>query len=332
MRLKVLFLFLDGIGLGDDDRSRNPLAAADTPNLRWLLGGRKLVLSAAPCESDWATLLAVDACLGVPGNPQSASGQAALLTGRNVPAEIGRHYGPKPNPEIAAILQEDNMFLQVARAGGSSALLNAYPPRYFEAIDSRRRLYSAIPLAASLAGVRLRTASDLQAGQALSADLTGAGWAAQPSFPPAPLYTPTQAGELLARLSAEHDLTWFDFWPSDYVGHRGIMPEAIELVERLDGVLGSLARAWQSRHDLAVVTSDHGNLEDITARGHTTAPVPALLIGPAPLRRAVARHLHDLTHFAPALLDAIFDHLGADATRLSSSPRPRGLTGPSPGK
>ncbi len=307
LRVKVLFLFLDGLGLGDDDPSRNPLAAADTPNLLWLLGGRKLVRSAAPCESECATLLAVDACLGVPGNPQSASGQAALLTGRNIPAEIGGHYGPKPNPEIAAILQQDNMFLQVARAGGSSALLNAYPPRYFEAIDSRRRLYSAIPLAASLAGVRLRTASDLQAGQALSADLTGAGWAAQPSFPPAPIFTPSQAGNLLARLSSEHDLTWFDFWPSDYVGHRGVMPEAIELVQRLDGVLGGLARAWQGREDLAVVTSDHGNLEDITARGHTTVPVPALLIGPASLRKVVAPQLRDLTDFAPALLQILLN-------------------------
>lgn len=310
-----MFLFLDGIGLGDDNPSRNPLAAADTPDILWLLGGRKLVLSAAPCESEWATLLAVDACLGVPGYPQSASGQAALLTGRNVPAEIGEHYGPKPNPQIAAILQEDNLFLRVARAGGSSALLNAYPPRYFEAIDSRRRLYSAIPLAASLAGIPLRTASDLQAGRALSADFTGAGWASQPSFPPAPVYTPHQAGCLLAHLSSEHDLTWFDFWPSDYVAHRGVMTEAIELVERLDGVLGGLARAWQGREDLVVVTSDHGNLEDITARGHTTAPVPALLIGPASLRNVVAPQLHDLTDFAPALLPILIDRPDEAAAR-----------------
>ncbi len=304
---RVLFLFLDGVGLGEDDPVRNPLAAAASPHLQHLLGGRKLVLDSAPCETEWATLLAIDACLGVAGSPQSASGQAALLTGRNVPAEIGEHYGPKPNPAIAAILQQDNLFLHVARAGGSSALLNAYPPRYFEAIDSRRRLYSAIPLAASLAGVPLRTAADLQAGRALAADLTGAGWAAQPTFPPAPIYTPHQAGSLLAHLSAEHDLTWFDFWPSDYVGHRADMAEAIDLVERLDGALAGLTEAWRGRPDLVIVTSDHGNLEDLPARGHTTAPVPALLIGPLSLRRAAAPHLHDLTDFAPTVLKILFD-------------------------
>lgn len=304
---RVLVLFLDGIGLGEDDPARNPLAAAATPHLQRLLGGRKLLLQSAPCETDLATLLAVDACLGVPGAPQSATGQAALLTGRNVPCEIGEHYGPKPNPPIATILQQDNLFLRVARAGGSSALLNAYPPRFFQAIDSRRRLYSAIPLAASLAGVPLRTADDLQAGRALSADFTGAGWIAQPSFPPAPLYTPEQAGRLIAELSSEHDLTWFDFWPSDYMGHRGVMIEAIELVERLDRVLGALSEAWQGRQDLVMVTSDHGNLEDLASRGHTTAPVPALLIGPAVLRRTVASRLHDLTDFAPAVLDVVFN-------------------------
>lgn len=310
---RVLFLFLDGVGLGEDDPSRNPLAAAATPHVQRLLGGRRLLLRSAPWESDRATLLAVDACLGVPGDPQSASGQATLLTGRNVAREIGEHYGPKPNPAIATILQQDNLFLEVARAGGSSALLNAYPPRYFEAIDNRRRLYSAIPLAAWLAGVPLRTAADLQAGRALSADFTGAGWAAQTSFPPAPVYTPNQAGRLLAQLSTEHDLTWFDFWPSDYVGHRGVMAEAVDLVERLDGVLGGLTDAWQDRQDLIIVTSDHGNLEDLAARGHTTAPVPALLIGPSALRRALAPRLHDLTDFAPAVLEIVMDRLQPSA-------------------
>ncbi|MEW6568595.1 MAG: hypothetical protein AB1449_10610 [Chloroflexota bacterium] len=312
---RVLFLFLDGVGLGEDDPSRNPLAAAATPHLQRLLGGQRLLLSTTPFESEFATLLAIDACLGVPGRPQSASGQATLVTGRNVPAEIGRHYGPKPNPEIAAILQEDNLFQQVARAGGSSALLNAYPPRYFEAIDSRRRLYSAIPLAASLAGIPLRTAADLQAGRALSADLTGAGWAAQPTFPPAPVYTPVEAGRLLAHLSVEHDLTWFDYWPSDYAGHRGSLPESIHLVETLDGVLGGLVEAWRDRQDLVVVTSDHGNLEDLTARGHTTSPVPALLIGPPDVRRSLAAQLHDLRDFAPAILQAIFGKRAPAASR-----------------
>ena len=78
------------------------------PNL-WILAGRTAAgRGAAPFESQRATLLPLDACLGVPGTPQSATGQATLLTGRNVPAEIGYHYGPKPNPAVAAYLRSSN--------------------------------------------------------------------------------------------------------------------------------------------------------------------------------------------------------------------------------
>lgn len=303
---KVLFLFLDGVGLGPDDPETNPFAAAEMRTLQRLLGGRRLLAASAPFEGDQATLLAVDACLGVEGPPQSATGQAALLTGRNVPAEIGGHYGPKPNQAVAEVLRQGNLFMEVVRRGGKATLLNAYPPRYFEAIESGRRLYSSIPLAATLAGLDLKTAEDLQARRAISADFTGRGWVAQPDFPPAPVHTPQEAGALVAHLSLEYDLTWFDFWPSDYVGHRRDMAQALALLENFDAVLEGLVGEWQERQDLIVVTSDHGNMEDLSQRGHTLNPVPALLIGPLDLRRDFARDLKDLTDFAPAVLRAIF--------------------------
>jgi 2,3-bisphosphoglycerate-independent phosphoglycerate mutase len=95
--VRCFFFFLDGVGLGADDPATNPLSATEMPNLQALLSGQKLVAASAPNESSQATLLALDACLGVPGLPQSATGQASLLTGINVPAKIGYHYGPKPN-------------------------------------------------------------------------------------------------------------------------------------------------------------------------------------------------------------------------------------------
>lgn len=304
--MRALLIFLDGVGLGDDDPRINPLAAARMPALERLLGGRRLLLDDVPYEGRRATLRAADATLDVPGAPQSASGQAALLTGRNVPREIGEHYGPKPDARIAALLRADNLFQRVHRRGGTCALLNAYPPRYFEAIDSRRRLYSAIPLAAAAAGVRLMTAQDLRLGRALSADFTGAGWAAQPGFPRAPVYRPAQAGRRLARLAARYDLSWFDYWLSDYAGHRGSHAQCVALLESFDAVLGGLAAAWEGRPDLIVMTSDHGNLEDLSVRGHTRRPVPLVLIGPTALRRRFADGLTDLTGVAEAVLHTIF--------------------------
>jgi hypothetical protein len=304
---RVLFLFLDGIGLGDDDPKRNPFSTARLPTLGVLLDGRRLIASSAPYEGSKATLLTVDARMGVDGRPQSATGQATILTGKNVPALIGSHYGPKPNPPIIEILEENNLFSEVKRRGGEAGLLNAYPPRYFESIYSRRRIYSAIPLAVRAAGLELMTAEDLQAARAMSADFTGAGWAAQPDFPPAPIYFPSEAGALLAKLSLDYNLAWFDFWPTDYAGHRGTLAQGVSLLETFDAVLNGLTEAWKDRQDLIVITSDHGNLEDLSLRGHTLNPVPALLIGPHTLRREFSKQVHDLSDIAPSVLKVIFE-------------------------
>ena len=51
--------------------------------------------------------------------------------------------------------------------------------------------------------------------------------------------------------------------------------------------------------DALVVTSDHGNLEDLSTRNHTLAPVPLLGFGRAAERVGEAR---DLTGVAPLLL------------------------------
>ena len=297
----VLFLFLDGIGLGDSDTEVNPFVQARLPNLNQLLGHQPLTRHAAPYHGPHASLISLDANLGLSGAPQSASGQATLLTGRNVPQEVGGHYGPKPNPEIAGILSDDNLFMQVVAQGGKTALLNAYPPGYFHGIESGRRLYSAIPLALNAAGIPLMTAGDLQQGDALSVDFTGEIWSAQPGFPPAPIYTYEQAGKLLADLSRRYDLAWFDFWPSDYAGHRRKMDQAVELLESFDAVFGALVEAWDSTNDLILLTSDHGNLEDLSQRKHTRNPVPCILIGPEATRIQLAAGLSDLTDVAPAI-------------------------------
>jgi hypothetical protein len=231
------------------------------------------------------------------------------LTGNNVPEEIGTHYGPKPNPQIAKIIETGNLFQEIVRRGGRAALLNAYPPQYFQSIESGRRLYSAIPLAAHSAGIELMTAEDLQAGEAFSVDFTGEGWAAQPEFPPAPVHQPHQAGLRLAEVSSQYEFTWFDYWISDYAGHKREMDQAVSLLESFDLVLGGFIEAWQDRQDLFVLTSDHGNLEDLSKRGHTDNCVPALLIGPAYLRASFAENLRDLTDFAPAVFRTLFPDL-----------------------
>lgn len=302
---KILFIFLDGVGLGPDEPLTNPLAAVEMPNLQALMDGRKLIHGNAPFSSSTATLLSLDACLGVKGVPQSATGQTVLLTGVNVPAALGYHYGPKPNPAVAEYVTNGNLFSRLKKDGKHATLLNAYPPRYFEGIHSGRRLYSAIPLAVTHAGIPLRTAEDLFAGRALSADFTGLGWREMLKIPDAPVLTPFDSGARMASLASEVDFAMFEYWPSDYAGHGQNMAQAKQLLETFDQVLGGLIESWDKSEGLVLITSDHGNLEDLGTRRHTLNPVPALVIGEPALRLSFFHGLDDLTGIAPAILRTI---------------------------
>ncbi len=299
--MRFLFLFLDGVGLGTDDPAVNPFVAASLPHLRALLDGQNMLANAAPRVNGRATLLALDANLGVRGLPQSASGQATLLTGKNVPALIGEHYGPKPNPPIADILREGTLFQTLIQRGLRTALLGAYPPGYFQVIESGKRMFSAIPQAAVNAGVRLMTKDDLYAGRALSAEFTGQGWREHLGLLDAPILEPHAAGRLLASLAAEYDFSFFEFWLSDYAGHKQDMAQAVGILENFDQVLGGLLEAWDDTAGLVLITSDHGNLEDLSTRKHTANPVPGLVIGAPELRAQFSEGLTDLAGVAPAI-------------------------------
>ena len=297
---RVVVVFLDGVGLGSDDPAVNPLAAAELPALTDLLGDVRLLRSVGRVDGPRASLVPTDASLGVPGKPQSASGQAALVTGRNVPELIGEHYGPRPNQPIRAILEGETLFTQALAGGASVAFANAYPQGYFDAVTRGKRLHGAIPHAVQAAGIRLRTADDLRAGQALSVDLTNAGWRNGLGYGDMPLWTAHQAGQVLGALASRHDLTFFDNWATDMVGHRNDMPEALRLLADLDQFFDGLLAAVDLASTLILVTSDHGNLEDTSVRGHTVNPVATIVIGAG--RHEVAGQINRLTDITPALL------------------------------
>jgi hypothetical protein len=298
--MRVLFIFLDGIGLGENNPETNPFSRASMPHLNRLLEGRSLLKGSAPFHGEQASLLAVDPAVGVSGLPQSATGQAILLTGKNIPAALGYHYGPKPNPEVAAFLKEGTLFSDFTKAGKKAVLLNAYPPRYFDGVDSGLRLYSSIPLAVTNAGIPLFRQDDFFAGRALSADFTGEGWRTMLGYGDAPVLDPHQAGQKLGALAREYDFSLFEYWASDYAGHKQQMDVAIRLMESFDGVLGGLVESWDD-DGLILVTSDHGNMEDMSTRRHTDADVPGLVIGTKMAREEFTHGLQDLTGIAPAI-------------------------------
>ncbi len=301
-RMNFLFLFMDGVGLGEDDSEHNPLVSSNLPTFQNLLGGETLIANNIPLESERASVLALDPNLGVNGLPQSATGQGALVTGKNVPKLIGEHYGPKPNKAVAAIIREDNLFSSLRRRGYRAALLNAYPERYFQAIESGKRLYSAIPLAVTSAGIPLKTAEDLNAGEAFSADFTGRGWREQLGYKDSPLMNAQEAGRKLAQAATSYDLAFFEFWISDYAGHHQDHEAAKQLLENFDAMLGGLLESWEHGAGLILITSDHGNIENLGSRRHTNNAVPAIVIGSKTLRDQFTQELKNLSDVTPAIM------------------------------
>jgi hypothetical protein len=302
MNNHFLFIFMDGVGLGSSDPAINPFARAVMPSFGNFLEGKKLVASDSPSVGKKYSLSGIDAMLGIPGMPQSATGQASLLSGLNVPKLIGGHYGPKPNDAITALLSRENLFQKLSSAGKSVCLLNAYPQRFFDSINSGRRLLSAIPYAVDAAGVPLKNTDDYYSGKALSADLTGKGWRDRLNMQDAPLYTPVEAGKKMATLAAMYDFSFFEYWLSDYAGHAQDMDAACNLLTEFDEMFRGLLMQWDLQENLIFITSDHGNMEDLSTHRHTQNPVPALVVGEGKTHYSFAQTLHSLVDVTPAIL------------------------------
>ncbi|MEM7737107.1 MAG: hypothetical protein AAF267_15095 [Deinococcota bacterium] len=270
----LLFIFLDGVGLGADDPLANPFVSAQTPTLTQLLGG-PLTASSTPFfeETQHSVLFnALDAHLGVSGLPQSATGQTALLTGRNAAEVMGRHYGPYPGPTLKGMLGCNTLFHDLVQAGQPCTLANVYPPQFYS-----RAKVNAIVYAAQQAGLRLRGLEEYQQERAISADLDGQYLAQHQG---GVTVQPHMMGSWLATLAAEHNFTMFDFWLSDTAGHRWSFAEASDLVTKLDAFLGGVLAARPNQLTV-MITSDHGNLEDKTRKSHSHALVPFIVVGPA---------------------------------------------------
>jgi hypothetical protein len=298
LAVRILMVFVDGVGLGDPDPATNPLVRAATPTLRRLLGGP--LAGRAPVRTAHASLVPLDAQLGVPGLPQSGTGQAAILTGRNAPALVGRHVAAYPTAALRTLLEECGLFIRLRQCGIETALANAYTLEYFTAVAERRLRHAAITLNALQAGVRLRDLTDVCSGTAVYHDLTNARlreWGHT-----VPVISPEAAGRHLAGLAARHPFTLFEFFQTDLAGHRRV-PDPVGVVERFDRFLGATLDATDADETTVIVTSDHGNLEDERTHGHTMNPVPALLVGAG--RERVGERLRDLTDLTPACVDLL---------------------------
>jgi hypothetical protein len=298
---RIIFIFLDGVGLGEKSATTNPLVAGSYPTLHSLLAGAPLVAATGRLSTAHAELVPTDAHMGLAGRPQSATGQAAIVTGINAPQRLGEHYGPRPDARVRTVIDEGNLFRRVQAMGKRFFFCNAYPHGYFAAVKRGKRLLSAIPYAVTTAGQPLLDAEALRAGQAIAADFTNRSWRDHLGYADVPVYTPSEGGALTWQLAQECDLLFFEHWYSDELGHRQDLMGAVANFTTFDGFLGGLLDAAKLEETLVIVASDHGNMEDCSHGKHTENPALTLVLGAA--RKSVAARIQALTDFAPVMLD-----------------------------
>ena len=298
---RVLFIFLDGVGIGAPDPERNAFLTANLPTLTHLLAGRLPTLSEPLVDVDGCRAFPLDATLGVEGLPQSGTGQIALLTGENAAEIFGRHFGPWAPVQLRPLLLERNVLSRAQRAGYNVAFANAYPEGFGQGRRDRR--LAAAPFLARETGLMIRHASELARGEAVASEITNSGWRHHLGHTDVPEISPTHAGHNLARLASQADLTFFAHYSTDQAGHKGGMGGAVEALERVDAFLGGVVDALAG--DICVlIASDHGNIEDVT-EGHTRNPVLGIILGERPgVARLTPSSIMDVPATILALLGA----------------------------
>ncbi len=281
--MKVLFLFIDGVGLRDA-ATDNPVNPEVCPALC-----RLIAKHGKP----------IDARLGIDGPPQSATGQATMFTGDNCAAAMGKHCEGFPGPNLRKIIETDNLFKQLRSKGKEVCFSDAYLVDSADELASRR-FKSVTTVMALTAPETIRTVDDLLNGQAVMQDLTRE--TIQDRWPDIAVIPPQRAADHLAAIARRNDFTLFEFFQSDVAGHSMDYARACAVLRTYDRFLASLVRFAEAMGVTIVLTSDHGNVENMSERGHTLNPVPFVAFGPK--EEFLRERVSSLVDVTPAILSA----------------------------
>ena len=294
----VLLILVDGLGIPECNLDESVYAAC--PAIRRLMSKHAV---------------ATDPTLNTPGIPQSATGQTAILTGVNAAQLLGRHMSGFPNRELRDIIERGNIFRKLLDRGRSCVFANAY-------VRARERKLPAtlqsVTTVATLAAFDQPLAADaLAAGRAVYHDLTHE-WLHAHGNADFPVIPESEAATNLARVVRDVDFTLFEYFLTDHAGHRGTPQEQQEVLRSLDRFLSALLALWDTRRDLLLLVSDHGNIEAPDVTRHTRNPVPFCAWG---CGAAAARHgVRSIVDVTPRILEILpCTEDSAKCTRVSDA-------------
>jgi 2,3-bisphosphoglycerate-independent phosphoglycerate mutase len=292
-QLSVLLIFIDGLGIGEKNNDSNPLAILK--NAEPLNNFRNV----EPEIIFQGKLMPTDARLGVEGRPQSASGQTTILTGVNAPAFLGFHKQGFPNQLLREVIAEKSIFRQLKQINiEPNVFVNAYTPQFFEQAP---RWKSATTCAIEAAGLAFRKLPDLLGEKALFHDFTNQTLIER-GFD-VPLFSPAKAGEILANFTNEYRFTLYEHFITDKIGHDQDFEKARIHLPMLAEFIRETLKRVDLEKTTVILTSDHGNIEDLSVRNHTLNDVPTIVWGRK--RIEISKRIKDLTDITPSILSLL---------------------------
>ena len=83
----------------------------------------------------------------------------------------------------------------------------------------------------------------------------------------------------MVEIARRYSFAFLAHWVTDVIGHRGTVADGARNLEIFDGVMRGVLDVWDDDEGLIVITSDHGNMEDLSHTKHTENDVPTVVIG-----------------------------------------------------
>jgi 2,3-bisphosphoglycerate-independent phosphoglycerate mutase len=292
MKSSVIVFFIDGLGIGHK-KTENPLDSIE--NIEPLAN----FINEEPSVLLDGILVPTDPRLGVEGRPQSASGQTTILTGINAPKFLGHHKQGFPNEKLREIINEHSIFRQLKnRKIEPNIFLNAYTPQFF---TEKQRWKSATTCAVEAAEMRFCKLPDLLGRKALFHDFTNQ-YLRERGFD-APLFSPAEAAEILAKASEDYRFTLYEYFITDKIGHDQDFEKARIYLPPLAEFIRETLKRINLEKTTFILTSDHGNIEDLSVRTHTLNDVPTIIWGRK--KDETAKRIKDLSDITPAIINLL---------------------------
>ena len=292
MSSRLALILVDGLGIGGNDPAVNPMAKDGLQRLNVFFEGKHLRQPKDGC------CIPTDACLGVEGLPQSATGQTALLTGVNASEASGQHWPGFPNRVCREILKKQSLLKQVSEKRRSAVFINAYRSIFFDLPLAKQYRLSATTVANLTAGLPFMKIEDISQGNALYHDYENR-YLIEKGFD-VPSLNADAAANIFTGISRKFDLTFYETFMTDRCGHRQDMQAAYGEIKKLDALIDALLANLDLRETTLLIASDHGNIEDLSVKTHTRNPAMTLVWGDCAF---FADRIRSLTDITPAILE-----------------------------